>query len=133
MCAACNGRGYVAERNGPFTVQNVCYACDGLGDVIRSPCVDCAGNGFEFRKVKENITVPKGVDSGVNLRVAKKGNAGIGGPNGDLLVTVKVKPHASFTRDGSNIISDCYISVSQAVLGDEIKIKTLYGDVKMKI
>jgi molecular chaperone DnaJ len=113
--------------------DEVCYSCDGLGKVIRSPCPDCEGKGFEFGKVREVITVPKGVDTGVNLRVAKKGNAGDGGPAGDLLVKVNVKPHAYFKRDGANIYSDCFISISQAVLGSEIKIKTLYGDVKMKI
>jgi len=62
--------------------------------------------------VKETISVPKGVDSGVNLRVAKKGNAGEGGPAGDLIVNVKVKPHAYFKRDGSNINSDCFLTIT---------------------
>ena len=56
--------------------------------------------------------MPKGVDSGVNLRVAKKGNCGEGGPNGDLLVQVKVKPHSYFKRDGANVVSDCYLTVT---------------------
>lgn len=80
--------------------------------------------------------MPKGVDSGVNLRVAKKGNAGDGGPAapaGDLIVNVKVKSHAHFKREGSNIHSDCYLSIAEAVLGSEVKIKTLYGEVKLKI
>lgn len=96
----------------------------------------CSGRGFIHGSVKEIINIPKGVDSGVNLRVAKKGNAGDGGaaaPAGDLIVSVKVKSHAYFKREGANIHSDCYLTISEAVLGNEVKVKTLYGDVKLKI
>lgn len=111
----------------------MCGGCDGHGRVIRSPCIECSGRGFLHKSVKETVKVPKGVDSGVNLRVAKKGNAGEGGPPGDLLVSVKVKPHAYFKREGSNIHSDCFLSITQAVLGSEVLVKTLFGDVKLKI
>ena len=67
------------------------------------------------------------------MRVSKKGNAGEGGPAGDLIVHIKVKPHAYFKRESSNIISDAYISITKAILGGAISVKTLYGDVKMKI
>jgi len=69
----------------------------------------------------------------VNLRVSKKGHAGNGGPAGDLIVHVKVKPHAYFKREGSNIHTDLFISIGQAVLGSEVLVKTLYGNVRMKI
>lgn len=132
-CGACGGKGFQAMRQGPFVVQEVCHACDGFGQVIRSPCVTCSGKGSIFGQARENITIPKGVDSGVNLRVSKKGNAGEGGPAGDLIVHVKVKPHAYFKREGANINSDCFVSISQAVLGSEVNIKTLYGDIKLKV
>lgn len=77
--------------------------------------------------------MPKGVDNGVNLRVAKKGHAGQGGPPGDLIINVKVKPHAYFKREGSNIHTELYLSISQAVLGTELKVKTLYGEVTIKL
>jgi len=66
------------------------------------------------------------------LRVSKKGNTGAGGPAGDLMIQVKVKPHPYFKRDGSDILTDLYISISEAVLGSEVKVKTLYGDIRMK-
>lgn len=72
----------------------------------------CSGRGSNFGTAKEQINIPKGVDNGVNLRVSKKGNAGEGGPAGDLIVHIKVKPHAYFKREGSNIHSDCYISIA---------------------
>jgi molecular chaperone DnaJ len=80
--------------------------------VIRSPCSDCEGRGFNFGRVKETVNIPKGVDSGVNLRVAKKGNCGDGGPNGDLLLQIQVKPHAYFKRDGANVLSDCFVTIT---------------------
>ena len=121
-------------RQGPFVTQETCGSCEGAGSVIRSPCTDCHGQGFFHNKAREDIKIPQGVDSGLNLRVAKKGNCGEeGGPAGDLMVNIKVKPHAVFKRDGANIHSDCHITLSQAVLGSEVIVKTLYQDVKLKI
>ena len=77
--------------------------------------------------------MPKGVDNGVNLRVSKKGHAGQGGPPGDLIIHVKVKPHAYFKREGSNIHTELYLNISQAVLGTEVKVKTLHSDVTIKL
>lgn len=62
--------------------------------------------------MKETINIPKGVDNGVNLRVSKKGHSGLGGPPGDLMIQVKVKPHPYFKRDGSDILTDQFISIS---------------------
>ncbi len=65
--------------------------------------------------------------------MSKKGHYSPVGPPGDLMVQIKVKPHPYFKRDGSDINTDLYITISQAVLGAEIPVKTLYGDIKMKI
>jgi len=65
--------------------------------------------------------------------MSKKGHAGSGGPAGDLMIHVKVKPHAYFKRENSDIHTDVRVNLSQAVLGSEIKVRTLYGDVKMKV
>lgn len=69
----------------------------------------------------------------MNLRISKKGNFSANGPPGDLMVSIKVRPHQQFKRDGSDINTDLFISVSQAVLGTEANVKTLYGDIKMKV
>lgn len=79
------------------------------------------------------MNIPKGVDNGVNLRISKKGHFSPTGPPGDLMLSVKVKPHPVFKRDGSDIHTDLYINLSQAVLGTDVAVNTLYGDVKMKI
>jgi molecular chaperone DnaJ len=101
--------------------------------VIRNPCTGCRGKGVTHESVKETINIPKGVDNGVNLRVSKKGNAGVGGPAGDLMIQVKVKPHPYFKRDGSDIHTEQFLSIADAVLGSEVKVTTLYGDIRMKI
>ena len=93
-------------------IQQVCGNCDGQGSVIRHPCPTCRGRGLVNQHVKETINIPKGVDTGVNLRVAKKGNAGLGGAAGDLMIQVKVKPDPYFKRDGSDVHSELYVSIS---------------------
>ena len=114
-------------------IQQVCGNCDGAGSVIRNPCTSCRGKGITHESVKETINIPKGVDNGVNLRVSKKGNAGLGGPAGDLMIQVKVKTHPYFKRDGSDIHTELFLSIADAVLGSEVKVKTLYGDIRMKV
>jgi molecular chaperone DnaJ len=111
-CGGCGGTGFQTIRQGPFTIQQVCGNCDGSGQVIRNPCMTCRGKGSVFNTVKETITIPKGVDNGVNLRVSKKGHFSPVGPSGDLMVQIKVKPHPYFKRDGSDILTDQYITVS---------------------
>ena len=98
-------------------IQQVCGNCGGAGTIIRNPCYTCKGHGVTHQNVKETVNIPKGVDSGVNLRVSRKGNAGVNGPAGDLMIKVKVKPHPYFKRDGSDIHTNLFISVADAVLG----------------
>lgn len=93
-------------------IQQVCGNCDGMGTIIRSPCMTCRGKGSVHATAKETINIPKGVDNGVNLRVAKKGHCGSGGPHGDLIIHVKVRPHSYFKREGANILSDLYLNIS---------------------
>lgn len=69
----------------------------------------------------------------MNLRISKKGNQSAQGPPGDLMIQVKVKPHPYFRRDGVDINTDLYVTVSEAILGTETVVKTLYGDIKLKI
>lgn len=87
----------------------MCSACAGSGKTF-IPCMSCSGSGTVYSQVKEVITIPKGVDSGVNLRMSKKGNFSLRGEPGDLLIKVNVKPHPYFKREGSDIITDKFIT-----------------------
>jgi len=86
------------------------------------------------KSVEESINIPKGVDTGQNLRVAQKGHSSeSGGPMGDLLINVVVKPHAVFQRNGYDIMSDVSLPVWKAVLGGSVDLETLYGPVELKV
>lgn len=80
------------------------------------------------------MTIPKGVDNGVNLRMVKKGHQSLKGEDGDLFIKVNVKPHSYFKREGVNILTEKFITITQAVLGGNIKIETINGmmDYKLK-
>ena len=80
------------------------------------------------------VKVPAGVDDGQQMRLQGQGEAGTnGGPYGDLYIVFRVTPSREFQRDGANIFVDRDISFSQAALGDKIKVKTVHGDVDLKI
>ena len=86
------------------------------------------------RQHKIKVTIPAGIDDGQAISQRGKGNAGVnGGPAGDLLVSVIVRPHARFERDGNSVLLNQQISFAQAVLGAEIEVPTLDGKVKMPI
>ncbi|MFS8160497.1 MAG: J domain-containing protein [Candidatus Roizmanbacteria bacterium] len=83
--------------------------------------------------MKESITIPKGVDNGVNLRLSKKGNFSLTGDNGDLLIKVNVRSHPYFKREGPDIYTDKFITFTQAILGAITRVETLTGKIDLKI
>ena len=111
-----------------------CPRCNGRGQVIHTPCPTCKGNGRIRKKKTVSVTIPAGIDNGQTVSLRGLGNEGVnGGAPGDLLVTVTVRAHALFERDGSSILLDLPISYAQAVLGAEVTVPTLTGKVKLTI
>ena len=104
------------------------------GKIIKNKCPKCYGEG-RMGKVKEiSVKVPAGVEEGQYIRLRGQGNVGPrNGVKGDILVLIHEKQDDVFERDGNNIVLEFPISVSQAVLGDEIIVPTLTGSVKMKV
>ena len=138
VCPTCKGSGQVqtVARTplGAFTQITTCPDCRGSGQKIDKPCSVCKGYGKIEQEKKIEIKIPAGVDNMSKIRVAREGDAGTnGGPNGDLFVVLRVKPSKHFQRDGLNIYTEIEISPAQAVLGDEIFIKTLDGEQKIQI
>lgn len=82
-----------------------------------------------------NVKVPPGIQDGQRLKVRGKGQPSPnGGQPGDLVVTIKVKPHPVFSRDGANIRVVVPITFAEAVLGATIQVPTLGGEpVKLKV
>ena len=138
ICPECKGRGTVTQaQRTPFGMmqsQAQCPKCRGTGKIIHQPCKTCRGMGSIRRQHKINVTIPAGIDDGQAISQRGKGNAGAnGGPAGDLLISVIVRPHAKFERDGNSVLLEMPISYAQAVLGADVQVPTLDGDVKMTI
>lgn len=114
--------------------QTVCDVCHGTGKEIKEKCDTCHGSGTELREHKVKVKVPAGVENDQQMRLSEQGEVGAnGGPYGDLYVVFQVAPSDKFDRDGTEIYYTQPISFAQAALGDEVRVPTVYGDVKLKI
>ena len=133
-CSKCGGKGQVVYTQQSLfgMVRNVqpCPDCKGTGKIVKEKCPDCYGSGYVSVKKTIEVTIPAGIDDGQCVRIQGKGEPGInGGPRGDLLVAVMISPDPEFRRDGYNIMSNVRISYPKAVLGGEIKVRTVDGEV----
>ncbi len=138
VCPDCHGSGAVTQsQRTPFGVmqtQAVCGKCRGTGKIIHQPCPDCHGSGRARKRKTVKVNIPAGIDNGQTISLRGQGHAGKnGGPNGDLLITVMVKPHDIFRREGTSVFCEAPITFTQAVLGAEMEIPTIDGKVKYTI
>jgi molecular chaperone DnaJ len=133
-CPTCHGHGQVRMQRGIFTMQQPCPHCGGRGQTITTPCAVCHGAGrIEEEKVL-SVKIPAGVDNGDRIRLAGEGEAGPAGtPPGDLYVEVRVRPHPIFERDGDDLHCDVPIRISQAALGDAVRVPTLGGEAEIRV
>ena len=133
-CATCHGRGQVRMQRGPFQMQAPCPHCGGAGKTIVNPCKHCDGAGRVEEDKTLQVKIPAGVDNGDRIRLAGEGEAGPSGmPPGDLYVEVRVRPHALFQRDGDDLHCEVPIRISQAALGDTVRVPTLGGEAELRI
>ena len=137
-CPDCHGTGSVrTTQRTPFGMAQStgpCQKCRGSGKIIHQPCKTCRGLGKIRRNKKLNVKVPAGIDDGQAIPISGMGNAGAnGGPAGDLLVGVIVRPHPIFEREGTSVYMEQEISYAQAALGAEVEVPTLDGKVKLNI
>ena len=137
-CPQCKGTGQIRQFRqslfGRMQTVSECPNCNGEGRIIKNKCSKCYGEG-RVGTVKEiKFNIPPGIGEGEYIRLRGQGNVGArGGSRGDILVLIHQKQDDLFERDGNDIILEYPISVSQAVLGDEIIVPTLTGSVKMKV
>lgn len=136
-CAHCQGTGQEeVVQNRPISIvyTRVCRVCSGTGKIVREKCSTCSGKGRVNKKRVVTVKIPAGIYDGAQIPVPGEGEPGInGGPPGNLYVTIHVKKHDVFTRDGDDLVCELPISFAQAALGDEVVIPTLNGRIKMKI
>ena len=132
-CRTCSGSGQVrrAQRSvfGQFAVTTPCSACNGNGRSIETPCSNCRARGFERRRRTRTVTIPAGVDNGMQVRITGEGDAGSnGGSPGNLYVQVRVREHPFFVRDESDLLYRTSLNMAEAALGITKPIPTLEGD-----
>ena len=134
-CSACRGRGYVTVQQqtlfGTMQSQRSCQTCHGTGKIVKTPCKNCNGKGFIRVNKKLDVSIPAGIDNMQRVVLRGQGSAGRnGGPSGDLVIEVRVKPHSIFTRNGNDIYCEIPITFVEATLGATIDVPTLGGGVE---
>ncbi len=137
-CTKCGGRGTVTVQQrtafGMMQSTKACPDCNGTGKIIKTPCENCRGKGYVKITKKLEVTIPAGIDDGQRIALRDQGNEGRnGGPNGDLIIQVSVRPHAIFERDGNDIYCEVPVTFAEAALGATIKIPTLDGQMDYEI
>ena len=137
-CTGCGGSGQVRRVQNTFLGQmqtvTTCPTCSGEGTTITVKCTACKGEGRIYGEETVTVDIPAGVQEGMQLSVAGKGNAGErGGSSGDLIVLIEEESHAELTRDGLNVGFDLHISFPDAVFGTQIEVPTIDGRAKIKV
>ncbi len=137
-CATCGGSGEIRQVRqtflGSLVQTSTCPTCGGSGEIISTPCHTCKGSGLERKKVRKRVRIPPGVDTGTQVRLPGEGQPGTyGGPNGDMYLLLRVKPHKFFRRREDDILLNLNINVAQAALGAEIEVPTVDGSTKLRI
>ncbi len=137
-CPTCGGQGRVRQQTrslfGMGYTVGTCPQCQGVGKIITNPCRRCGGTGLERRRETVRVTIPAGVEDGMQITVRGEGHAAPqGGVNGDLLVVINEITHPQLQRDGNNLFYTRIISVMDAMLGCEVSIPCLDGSYKVKV
>ncbi len=137
-CSTCQGNGQVTKISntilGQMQTQSTCHHCNGNGKSIDKRPAGSDANGMLKETETVKITIPAGVEEGMQLKVSGKGNAApFEGINGDLIVLIAIEEHETLIRDGQNLHYDQYISFADAALGTSAEIPTVTGKAKIKL
>lgn len=137
-CSTCGGSGQrkVAKQTpfGQFVNVQTCDVCGGEGEINSDPCRECSGKGKIRKNSKIEIKIPSGIDEGQIISLRGEGEPGKkGGPSGDLYITIRIKEHELFGRQGNDVYCEMPITFAQSALGAEIEVPTIDGKVKYTI
>jgi molecular chaperone DnaJ len=137
-CPICHGSGQVIQTKSTFFGQvrltSTCPKCKGEGKIPEKRCLKCDGEGRIRERKTLKVKIPAGIDDGQTIVLTGQGEAGLkGGKAGNLYLRIRVRPHPEFKRKNYDILSEKEISISEAVLGSKVKVKTIDGEVILKI
>lgn len=137
-CSHCNGSGVVRKVSntilGQMQTTTTCPVCNGRGESITKKCATCHGLGTEYGEESIQLDIPAGLQDGMQLSVAGKGNAGEnGGPAGDLIVQIEVENNTELEIEGQNLIYSLTVNFADAVLGTQVEVPTIEGKAKFKV
>jgi len=134
ICPICKGIGSIVYHHGFFKVERTCRCCFGEGYIVLRECGKCSGTGRTKIIRNESFKIPPGVETNTWLRFTGNGNSGIRkGKSGDLLLHIRITDHELFQREGNDIKCEIPISFTQAALGDDFEVPTLYGNTKVSM
>jgi molecular chaperone DnaJ len=127
-CDTCRGSGMKTTSMGFMSFASTCDNCGGSGRKATNFCKDCSGNGRVSIKKDINISIPSGVEDNITLQFEGYGEPGLrGGPNGDLLLLIKIKDHAVFKRKSANLYLETKVSLKDIILGGKAYVKGIDG------
>ncbi|MEX0877426.1 MAG: molecular chaperone DnaJ [Candidatus Spechtbacterales bacterium] len=136
-CPTCRGVGKIKQQQrtflGVFENVQTCPECNGGGSIPDKKCTKCYGEGRIQDSVNVTVDIPAGISDGSAVKIEGAGEAGTNGSSGALYAHIRVKPHSVFKRRESDLYSSVNVNVSQAVLGDTIKVDTIDGKVDLKV
>jgi molecular chaperone DnaJ len=133
-CRACHGTGTVRSARGHMVFTRGCPLCGGLGEQRTRLCEWCGGKGQVMRTETVHVRLPAGVADGDRVRVAGAGSAGVGDAEpGDLYISVRVRSHETFRREGDDILVVVPVAIHEAALGARIEIPAPDGTARLKV
>jgi molecular chaperone DnaJ len=136
-CLSCGGKGKVTEVKrsiiGSFQTTRTCETCHGSGSIPEEKCGTCYGSGILKKNQEIKVKIPAGIEDGEMVRLTGAGEAISGGISGDLYIKIHVKEHPIWHKEGTNLVTDLDVKLSDALLGATYPLETLDGHIDLKI
>lgn len=138
VCDICRGSGQVQTQVrsllGSVITSSPCGSCRGYGHIIPDPCLVCRGQGRVRARRDIELRIPAGVEDGLRLQLAGKGEVGFGGgPSGDLYVDISIAANQYFGRDGDELTCELEVPLHDAVLGTSVKVQSFDGEIELQV
>ncbi len=121
-------------KNVALQIDDVCPKCGGSGTLNNRVCPECGGRGKVLQTKRFDVTIPKGVREGQRIRLAGQGASGTNnGPRGDLYLIAHFPNDKKWERRGDDLYIDLPVSIYDLVLGGDLAVPTMTGDVTMTV